>query len=110
MPRFGRSRYAGSSQGGRSVALLTGLRDSHVWRHAWHRAWRTGHARRIAAVAVSASLLGSVGAGIALTAGSDSHHGHPAATKPAQAVTPVTAAAQVPGIATATPPVAPLHH
>jgi len=83
-------------------AVLTGLRGSHVW--------RPRLARRVIAVAVGVSLLGSVGTGIALTAGSGRHHAVPNIAKPARAVTPVTAAVQVPGVATATPPVAPLQH
>ncbi|MDQ1703041.1 MAG: hypothetical protein QOF57_2293, partial [Frankiaceae bacterium] len=84
------------------MPLLAGLRDRPMW--------RSRLVRRVVAVSIGASLLGTVGTGIALTGGSGSHERHPTVAKPARVAEPVTAAAPVPGIATATQPVAPLHH
>jgi hypothetical protein len=83
------------------VALLAGL-----WSNG---AWRSRLTRRVITTAVGCSLLGTIGTGIALTAGPASHVGGARVTKSPAAAAPVTAAAPVSAFQTAVPAVAPLH-
>src|SRR5436309_11000244 len=100
MPRFRLIPVHRIAQGGRSVHLHA-LRGHHLW--------ASRVVRRTLAVGIAVSMVGGVGTGIALTAGSG-HHGAQAAGVAAKAVTPVAAAAPVPSLASPTPPVAPLRH
>ncbi|MFL6239929.1 MAG: M15 family metallopeptidase [Actinomycetes bacterium] len=85
------------------MQLLAGLRGRLVL--------PGGLIRRATTVGVSASLLATVGTAVALAAhAGHHHHATTAAPKPVPDVTSVRAAAPIPGVATATPPVAPLHH
>jgi D-alanyl-D-alanine carboxypeptidase len=100
MPRFRLVPVRRIAQGGRTVPLLARLTDPHL---------RPRLVARLIAAVVAVCVLGTVGTAIALTTGPGHHHAT-AKQLSSNAATPVTAAAPVPGIATATPPVAPLQH